>query len=154
MVKIEKIISTPRINNLRVINIYEADYNFLLKFSWSNKATKHAVLNKTLGKNQWGCISGCSVDIVAMIDELILETNHLTLNYLVMIQNDTKACFDRIINSYVMLNNRKFDIPDKICKLYSITLRNIKYWVQNTLGMSSYYYQHTSIDSTHDTRQV
>ena len=44
-----------------------------------------------------------------------------------MLQNDTKACFDRIINSYAMLNNRKFDIPDKICKLYSITLRNIKY---------------------------
>ena len=55
VVMIEKIPSVPRINKLRVINIYEADYNLMLKYFWPKQATKHAVQAKTIGENQWGC---------------------------------------------------------------------------------------------------
>ena len=43
VVMIEEIPAVPRINKLRVINIYEADYNLLLKYFWLKQATKHAV---------------------------------------------------------------------------------------------------------------
>ena len=51
VVMIEKIPALPRINKLRVINIYEADYNLLLKYFWPKQATKHAVKEKTIGEN-------------------------------------------------------------------------------------------------------
>ena len=49
---IENIPTVPQINKLRVINIYEADYNLMLKHSLPNKATKHVVKNKTISENQ------------------------------------------------------------------------------------------------------
>ena len=39
---IEKIPNTSRINKLRIINIYEADYNLLQKFFWSKLSIQHA----------------------------------------------------------------------------------------------------------------
>ena len=51
VVTIKKIPVVPRINEQRIINIYEADYNLLLKFIWTNKATKYTAMNKTIGKN-------------------------------------------------------------------------------------------------------
>ena len=100
VVMIEKIPARPHINKLRVINIYEANNNV-----WPNKVTKHAVLNKTLGENQWGYIPGCSADIVATIDEFIMEPHRLTFRDVAILQNDVKACFDRIINIHAMFNS-------------------------------------------------
>ena len=51
VVMIEKISNTPRINKLRVINIYEADYNFLLKLFWPKTSTRLAEATNTLGEN-------------------------------------------------------------------------------------------------------
>ena len=51
VVMIEKIPTVPRINKLRVVNIYEADYNLLLKYIWPKQVTKHAVKEKTIGEN-------------------------------------------------------------------------------------------------------
>ena len=42
-VMIEKIPAVPRINKIRVINIYEVDYNLMLKYFWPKQTTKHAV---------------------------------------------------------------------------------------------------------------
>ena len=43
VVMIEEIPVVPRINKLRVINIYESAYNLLLKYFWLKHATKHTV---------------------------------------------------------------------------------------------------------------
>ena len=72
---IEMLPIVPRINKLRVINIYEVDDNLQLKFFWLNKAIKNAVNNKLIGENQWECIPGGSTDLVALIDEFITETH-------------------------------------------------------------------------------
>ena len=77
--------TVPRINKLRVINIYEVDDNLQLKFFWSNKAIKNAVNNKTIGENQWGCIPGGSTDLVALIDEFITENHRLKFSNLTIL---------------------------------------------------------------------
>ena len=51
---ITKIAVVPRIKKIRVINVYEADYNLMFKYFWTNKATKHAVKNKIIGEKKWG----------------------------------------------------------------------------------------------------
>ena len=48
VIVIEKLPNTPRINKLRIINIYEADYNLLQKFFWLKLSTKHAEVSHTL----------------------------------------------------------------------------------------------------------
>ena len=101
---------------------------------------KNAVQNKIIGGNQWGYIPGGSVDLVATIDNLILKTHRLTFKELVILQNNAKACFNRIINSHSTLRIRRFCIPNNICKLHSTTLRIIKYQVQTALDTVQCHY--------------
>ena len=84
-----------------------------------------------------GRVPGGSADLVALINEFITETHRLTFHNLVILQNDAKACFDRIINNHSTLHSRRFEIPDKVCKIHSTTLRNIKYRVQTALGINT-----------------
>ena len=50
------------------------------------------------------------------------------------------GCYDRIIRSHAILNSRKFGIPNKICKVYSIThdLMHFKTQINNNISMTSY----------------
>lgn len=146
---IEKIPATPRINKLRVINIYEADYNLLLKHFLPNKATKYAVQTEIIGNNQWEYIPGGSAGLVTMIEKFILETYCITFKDLVTLQNDAKTYFDQIINSHSTLYSCRFDIPDNIYKLHSTTLRNLICRVQTALGTIQYHYRYSSNSPTH-----
>ena len=84
----------------------------MLKYFWPKQATKLAVQAKTIGETQWGSVPGGSVDLVALINEYITETHRLTFHNLVILQNDAKSCFDRIINNHSTLHSRRFEIPD------------------------------------------
>ena len=62
---IEKIPGRPLVSKLRVIHLYEADYNLLLKLMWSRQLTWQAHLNNTLHPSQAGSRPGKkAIDIV------------------------------------------------------------------------------------------
>ena len=100
-----------------------------------------------------GGVPGRSADLVALINEFITETHRLTFHNLVILQDDAKACFYRIINNHSTLHSRTLKIPDKVCKIHSITLRNIKYRVQTALGIASCHYQNTPKAPSHGSGQ-
>ena len=70
-----------------------------------------------------------------------------------ILQNDAKSYFDRIVNNHSTLHGRRFEIPDQVCKIHSTTLLNIKYRVQTALGIASCYYQNNPQESTHGSGQ-
>ena len=143
VIMIENISNNPRINKLRIINIYEAEYTLIQTFVWSKLSTKHAEVTHTLGENAWRCRLGCSADNVALIDEFVNEVHRLTFQNLFKLQHDAKACFDPIIKSHAILSSRKFEIPGKIYQIHSATLRNTEYRVQTALGTSTNHYKHS-----------
>ena len=100
-----------------------------------------------------GCVPGGSADLVALVNEFITETHRLIFHNLVILQNDTKSCFDHIINNHSTLHSRKFEIPDKVCKIHSTTLSNIQYRVHTALGISSCHYQKTPKVPAHGSGQ-
>ena len=60
---IEKIPGNTKINKLRLINIYEADYNLIFKYVWPHKATHDAEQPNLLGETQWGTGPMCSAEM-------------------------------------------------------------------------------------------
>ena len=81
---------------------------------------KKAESNQWLGNNQTGGRKTfCEVE-TGTIDQLVIETRRLIKYPLCIHQNDAMGCYDRIIRSHAILNSRKFDIPNDICKVYSI----------------------------------
>lgn len=51
---IEKVPGNPKINELRVIHLYEADYNLLLKIIWARRLIRHAHDEDRLNNGQSG----------------------------------------------------------------------------------------------------
>ena len=140
---IEKIQGNTEINKLRLINIYEADYNLILKHFWPHKATHHAEQFNLLGETQWGTRPMCSAEMVALIDECIIEISRMICTPLAKLQHDTVACFDRQVTPHIMSNSRKYEVPDKVCNLLAATLQQTKYHVKTALGVSKTYYEST-----------
>ena len=85
---IEKIPGYTKINKLRLINIYEADYKLILKHFWPHKAIHHAEQFNILGETQWGTRPMYSPEMVALIDECITEVRRLTCTPLAKLQID------------------------------------------------------------------
>ena len=58
---------------------------------------------------------------IATFDRIIIDIHRLTKQPLCIHHDDAMDCYGRIIRSHVILNSRKFGIPDNICKRYSVT---------------------------------
>ena len=67
-VMIKEIPGNTKINKLQLINIYEVDYNLILKHFWPHKTTYHAEQSNLLDETQWGTRPMCRAENVALID--------------------------------------------------------------------------------------
>ena len=97
---------------------------------------KKVELNKCLGNSQIGRRKNFFVVETGTIDQLVIETHRLAKFLLCIHQDDAMGCYDRIIRSHAILNNRKFGIPDNICKVYSITQNLMKFRPQRINNIS------------------
>ena len=72
-----------------------------------------------------------SIEIV-VIDEMIKEYHRITREALCTHQDDAMRCYDRIIHNHAILNSRKYDILDNVCKVHSIDHDKMKF--RNRIG--------------------
>ena len=138
----EKEKGNTKINRLRIIDKYEADYNLLLKSYWPKITNNIAEKNNTLGKNQLGTRKRKSSTDVAMINEFILDTARIHQQTIDIQQNDASACYDRIIANHASINSRREGTPKRVCKLRANTLHSTNFHIQTSLGTSKESYSH------------
>ena len=138
----EKEKGNKKINRLRIIDKYEADYNLLLKIYWPKITNNIAEKNNTLGKNQLGTRKRKSSTDATMINEFILDTARIHQQIIAIQQNDASACYDRIIANHASINSRREGTPKRVCKLRANTLHSTKFHIQTSLGTSKESYSH------------
>ena len=67
-VMIEKDPGVPNVNRLRIIHLFEADYNFMLKIMWGHCLVRRAVDMNLLHPCQHGAVPGhTAMDVVMLI---------------------------------------------------------------------------------------
>ena len=96
---IEKEPGNHKIHRLRVIHLYEADYNLLLCVKWRT-AVDHAMRNKTLNPNQKGGTPGSNATDVIYVEELEYEICRASRTCLGKIDFDASSCYNRITASW------------------------------------------------------
>lgn len=96
---IEKIPGKPLLTKLRVIHIYEADYNILLKFFISKQTLRHAIKHNNTSVEQAGGRPNRTAIDEALRTVVTYETCRLQRLSGGVMYNDAKACFDRIIEN-------------------------------------------------------
>ena len=154
VIMIPKDKDTTKINRLRVINKYETDYNFILKYFWPKSATKLSDKNKMLGENQWGTKPLCSAEHPSLLEEIITDIHCITCRNLAKLKNDATACFDRMVTNLTTLCCRLHNLPELACKPQSSTLNTMKYKIITAICTSQQSYYTTKQKPIHGTGQV
>jgi hypothetical protein len=110
-VMIEKDPGSPRLNRLRIIHFFEADFNLFLNVQWGSRLVKRAVKHDIIKTGHHGSVpKRTSMDPI-MLTQLTSDLCRLLKHNLARFDNDASACYDRIIVacSAKVRNSRKCD---------------------------------------------
>jgi hypothetical protein len=139
---IEKIPGTPLLDKLRVIHIYEADWNLILKYFISFTLTNKACYEKTTTDEQAGgrkdkCANDMATNTVMTHEICRLQKLSGAIMY-----NDAKACFDRIIENISNITCMREGLSPKIASLHAQTLQDIRYHIKTQHGCDESFNKH------------
>ena len=141
---LEKDPGSPKIHRLRVIHLYEWDFNLLLCVKW--RALLHHVCdNRLINKACYGTMPGHGSLDPVFIKELEYEMARLTRRPLIHFDNDAASCYDRIPCFLANLASRKYGMDKRVCIVQARTLEQAKYYLKTKFGISDEYAQHTQL---------
>ena len=141
-----------KIHRLRVIHIYEADFNLILAVKW-RQLLRHADTQTLLNEGQYGGRPGCEAQSLTLLEELKYDLSYLTRRTLVNFDNDATSCYDRIIVPFASLINRKYGLHSKIVAVHSDTLKQARFHLKTSTGVSSKFYSPSLQFPIHGTGQ-
>jgi hypothetical protein len=133
---LEKIPGNPLVEKLRVIHIYEADWNIILKYYLTHKVLQTANYQQTLAPEQAGGRPGRRAIDEATKTVILYETCSLQRVTGGIMYNDAKACFDRIIENISNMSCMREGLPVAIAKLHHQTVSTIKYFIKHKWGIA------------------
>ena len=143
---------SSKIHRLRVIHLYEADYNLILGVKWREllyHAQKHGLINKS----QYGSVPGQSAIDLCFLEEMEYGFCWLTLHPLIKNDNDAASCYDRILLQMASIMSQKRGMPVQVCKVNGMNLEQAKYHIKTTLGTSVTFLTHTEEHPWHGSGQ-
>jgi hypothetical protein len=151
-VMIQKDPGNSKVHRLRVIHLYEADYNFMLQAKWRD-LLRHAEKEKLLHPGQYGSRAGRDALIPAFLEEMKNEICYATRKSLINFDNDAASCYDRIIPALASLIGRKHGLHKNVTFVHATTLAEAKFKLKTSLGVSDEYYENSEAFPIYGTGQ-
>ena len=103
------------LEKLRVIHLFEADFNLMVGILFGRRAMHHAADRNLLHPGQGGRIGGECLD-VAFTKVLHMNMANLTRTSLGLFESDAASCFDRIVMLLAFLSFKAMGAPNRHCK--------------------------------------
>jgi hypothetical protein len=120
---IEKDVGQREINGLRIIHLFEADFNFYLKLQRGHLLVRRALSLNLLHNRQHVSIPGrMSLDPV-MLTQLTADRCRVLKHDDASFDNDSSNCCDRIIVGLGMLAARKCGMPASAIRTHADALQ-------------------------------
>ena len=142
-VLLEKDPGVPNINRLRIIHLFEADYNLFPKIMWGKRLVRRAVDYDLLHPGQHGSTpSRATIDPI-MLTQLTTDLCRVLKHNIVRFDNDASACYDRIIVNLAMLVARRCGMPLNAIQTHAEALQFMRYAVKTVHGISEENYSGT-----------
>jgi hypothetical protein len=141
-VMLEKTPGKPTIHKLRVINLFESDFNLAIGLFYK-KLVSQAERVKALGNQQFGFRKGKSTEDVILLKNLSYQLMAMTRTDGVIFDNDARACFDRMIPNMWNLCAQQLGLDTKICDFHASTLKEARYRLKTSIGISETSYSST-----------
>ena len=131
---LEKTPGQPRIEKLRIIMLYEADFNFVLKLIWGRRLVRHAEMHNCLGEENHGSRAGRQSTNALLEKLFVYEYARLTRTSLITVDNDAKSCYDRIIKSLAMIACIAVGLPLLAAAMHNKTHHGMQHSIKTRHG--------------------
>ena len=150
---LEKDDGKPYLTRLRVIHLFEADYNLFLKLIYGRRLVKNAETANALNDQQHGSrprrMTTDALFLARLEKDLIRQTKANSAH----MDNDATGCYDRIVTSLGMIACRRLGMPENAIRCQAETLRHMTYAVKHVYGVSSLQYESTDTEPLFGTGQ-
>jgi hypothetical protein len=141
-----------KIHRLRVIHIYEADYNLILGIKW--QALIHSAADKKqLNDGQYGRPNRSPLEPV-FFEKMQNEISRASRKSLVKFGNDATSCYDLILAATIAsISSRKYGLHKNVAFVMARNLQEARYKLKTELGVTQSFYQHCYLFPIHGTGQ-
>eukprot|EP00957_Ditylum_brightwellii_P132780 10124936-Ditylum_brightwellii.AAC.1 len=140
---LEKDQGSPKLHQLCIIVIVEADMNMIMKVIWARRlvpqAEKHNYISRGLFGNQKGRTALDALLLkITTIDSLCLF--HLNGG---LLNNDAVTCYDRMIPALSSIHFLSLGLPEAAAKCSVLLNKRMKHHIWTNAGESTKFYQHS-----------
>ena len=149
---INKKIDSFRLNQLRVIHLFEADYNLIIGLLFGRYMIHRICDNNLLHPSQWGRPNRECEDVL-MIKELTYQVASMSRTDLATFDNDASSCYDRIVTRFALLCCRAHGVPEGPCNMTAEVLNNVVHKIKTAYGISEASYSNTPDSPIHGVGQ-
>ena len=139
-------------NQLRVIHLFEADYNLVIGLIFGRYMIHRICDHGMFHPSQWGRPNRECEDVL-MIKELTYQVAAMSRTDLATFDNDASACYDRIVTRFALLCCRAHGVPEGPCKMTAEVLDNVIHKIKTAYGISEEYYNNTPDTPIHGVGQ-
>jgi hypothetical protein len=132
------------IDRLRVIHLFEADYNFVIGLIFGRRALYSGVEHVTLHPSQLAQPGRQCADVV-VLRELTLSMAHMLNISLDGFENDAAACYDRLLMNMMGAASERMGVPVGPLRLQEDVLLNVIHYLKTAFGITMDSYTSDSI---------
>jgi hypothetical protein len=98
------------VENLRIIQLCEADLNFMLHTIWGHRLIRHAMSHNAMDRAQFA-LSGHTCNNAVLNKRLFLDLSRQTLTPGILTDYDATATFDRVLGSLSVVTCQRIGLP-------------------------------------------
>lgn len=135
---------TPiKINRIRRIQLVCAAMNMGFRIIWGHEMMMRASRHGIISPYQFGLVSGNMSISCVLLKRTSYDIIRLMRLVAVVLDNDAKAAYDRMIPSQCMITSARAGVPKGAINLKLTALERMKYFVKTAYGSSPSYFTNT-----------
>ena len=132
----------PYSQKLRIIQLFEGDFNGALKFLMGRRLMHHITQQGIVDADTYGSRLGKTATEAILNLQLIFDNSRIGKKNIAMLFNDVDGCYDRINPALADIALRRMGCPSSIAKAHTITQRKIKHYLKTATGISPGFIQY------------
>ena len=138
-VMLEKDKGSPKIDRLRIIQLFEADYNFLLSLVLGHRLMNFARKHCHFNESQYGSLKGKQAQSAILNKILTYDYFRMQKENAATAEFDAAANYDRILPAIAVIACQRLGLAKKIGDLFFNSLDRLKHKVRTSYGLSTEY---------------
>ncbi len=139
-IMLEKEEGNSRCHRLQILALFESDFNQAKRILIGRRLLRHMADNKLISNMQYGSVPG--KQCLSTVLTKVLGHNHasMTKTTASFIENDAVGCYDRLVNTLVLMLLIKLGLPPSVADCIGATWDEVVHHVKTIYGTSTVTY--------------